>query len=279
MKVVVTGGAGLLGAELARTVPAGWRVEVTVHRTPAADGVRAHHVDLAQPLAAFELFERRRPDLVIHTAYSKTDHADTVDSATEVAAACAALDIALIHISTDALFDGDHAPYDESASPSPIHPYGRAKALAEVAVLDAVPDATIVRTSLILAADGTDSTSAWAIERLRAGERVTFFDDEFRSPILVDDLAAQIWEIAALDPDERLGVWHLVGPERLSRLDVGRRLCGRFGLDESLIDVASAASMGEPRPRDLMLSSERVSRLTLRARPIGSLGAHGETNR
>ena len=99
---------------------------------------KAHRIDLAQPLAAFELLERRRPDVVIHTAYSKTDQRLTVDSTTEVAAACAALDIALVHVSTDALFDGDHAPYAESAEPAPIHAYGRAKALAEAAVREAV---------------------------------------------------------------------------------------------------------------------------------------------
>ncbi|MFN8052998.1 MAG: SDR family oxidoreductase [Acidimicrobiales bacterium] len=275
MKALITGGAGLLGSQLARTTPPGWSSEVAVHTAPGPAGVKAHRIDLAQPLAAFELFERRRPDVVIHTAYSKTDHAATVDSTTEVATACAALDIALIHVSTDALFDGDHAPYAETDEPSPIHPYGRAKALAEVAVRESCPDAVVVRTSLIVATDGSDSTSRWAIESIRAGERVTFFDDEFRMPILVDDLAAQIWEIAALPRAERAGVWHLVGPERLSRVDVGRVLCRWFGLDESLIDVASAATMGEPRPRDVSLSSDRVSSLTCRARPLGSVGAHG----
>lgn len=278
MRALITGGAGLLGSQLARTAPAGWTAEITVHRTPGPEGVKAHKVDLAQSLAFLELLSRRRFDLVIHTAYSKTDHAATVASTTEVVAACDALGMPLIHVSTDALFDGDHAPYAETDEPSPIHPYGRAKAAAERAVREVLADAAVVRTSLILAADGTDSTSAWAISKLRAGERVTFFDDEFRCPVLVDDLAAQIWEIAALPPAERRGVWHLVGPERLSRVDVGRVLCERFGLDESLIDVASAATMGEPRPRDVSLSSERVTGLRVRARPIGSVGAHGEAS-
>jgi dTDP-4-dehydrorhamnose reductase len=146
-------------------------------------------------------------------------------------------------------------------------------------VRDACLDAAIIRTSLILASDGSDGTSSWAIERLRAGERVTFFDDEFRCPVFVDDLAAMIWEVVALPPAERAGVWHLAGPERLSRVDVGRILCDRFGLDESLIDVASAASMGEARPRDVSLTSERAASLTAAARPIGSVLPHGQASR
>lgn len=278
MKALITGGAGLLGRHVVAATPDGWTSEVTIRRSPAAAGVKSHRIDLAQPLAFFEAAERRRPDLVIHTAYSKDDGQLTVDSTTEVASACAALDVPLLHVSTDALFDGDHAPYAEDADPSPIHPYGRSKALAERAVLDACPDAIVVRTSLILAADGTDQTSAWAIGRLRAGERVTFFDDEFRMPIFADDLAAQMWEIVGLPDPERRGVWHLVGPERLSRADVGRILCDRFGLDWSLVDVASAATMPDPRPRDVCLSSIRAASLTRRARPIGKVSAHGQTN-
>lgn len=279
MRALITGGAGLVGSELARTAPAGWTAEVTIHRRPAADGVKAHRADLTQSLAFFQLAERRRPDLVIHTAYSKTDHQATIDSTTEVAAACAALDIALIHFSTDAVFDGDNPPYSEDDVPDPIHPYGHAKAIAEVAVLEACPEASIIRTSLVLAADGSDSTSRWAIESMRAKERVTFFDDEFRMPILVDDLAAMTWEIACMEPSDRRGFWHLCGPERLSRADVGEVLCERFALDSTLIERASSATMGEPRPRDVSLTSTRVGSLSARARPIGSLGRHGQAFR
>lgn len=279
VKALITGGAGLVGSELLRTPPPGWAVEVTTHTTPAAEGVKSHRLDLTQSMAFFQLAERRRPDLVIHTAYSKTDHQATIASTAEVAAACAVLDVPLIHFSTDAVFDGDHAPFSESDTPHPIHPYGRAKAVAEIAVLEACPDATIIRTSLVLAADGSDATSRWAIESLRAGERVTFFDDEFRMPILVDDLAAMTWEIATLDPAARGGVWHLCGPERLSRADVGEILCERFGLDSGLIDRASASTMGEPRPRDVSLSSTRADSLSVRPRTIGSLGRHGQAFR
>lgn len=276
MRVLVTGGAGLLGGELLRRAPAWASTEATVfHRPVSAADVRTHVVDLAQRQAFFEVAERRRPDLVIHTAYSKTDHRATVDAATEVATVCAALDVALVHISSDAVFDGDHAPYSEHDEPAPVHAYGRAKHAAETAVVTAVPAATVVRTSLILAADGTDQTSAWAIERLQAGEPVTFFDDEFRMPIFVDDLAERIWEVASRDAAARAGVWHLVGPERLSRAQVGDVLCGRFGLDPSLIETASAATMGEPRPRDLSLRSDRADSLTTQARSITTVSRHG----
>lgn len=279
VRALVTGGAGLLGSELTRSAPDGTTVEVTVHRAPAAEGVKSHRIDLTQPLAFFELAQRRRPDLVVHTAYSKTDGRATVDAATEVASACAAMDIPLVHISTDAVFDGEHSPYTEDALPSPVHGYGRSKVLAEAAVREGVADVAVVRTSLLLAHDGSDPTSAWAIETLRSGGRVTFFDDEIRMPMFVDDLAAQIWEIVGLPRSERAGVWHLVGPEALSRAQVGAILCERFGLDRSLVDVAAAPATGEPRPRDLRLSTTRAGALTCRARSVTKVDRHGEAQR
>ncbi|MEZ5322463.1 MAG: sugar nucleotide-binding protein [Microthrixaceae bacterium] len=277
MRVLITGGSGLLGSALVISAPVDLDVEATRYRRePAVEGprpIRRHRCDLTQPGAAFELLHRRRPDLVIHTAYSKTDASVTIDSTTEVAAACAALDVDLVHISTDAVFDGDHAPYAEDAVPRPVHAYGRAKRTAELAVLEQCPAAAIVRTSLILAADGSDETTAWAIAANRRAERVTFFVDEFRMPIAVHDLAAQLWELVALGRAGRAGVWHLVGPERLSRAEIGRSIVARFDLDASTVDEASAATTGTPRPRDLSLGSVRAPGLLTRPGSVRLLGA------
>ena len=262
VRVLITGGAGLVGSALASSAPREHHVDITVRP----------QVELTDRVAVAALMDRVGPDLVIHTAYSKGDHADTVESTRVVAEACAGRGAALIHFSTDALFDGEHAPYDESATPSPVHPYGVAKAQAEATVLDAVPAATIIRTSLVLRFDGTDGTSAWVIETLRSGGRVTLFHDEYRTPILVEDLAAQTWEIAGLAASARSGVWHLGGIDRLSRVDLGRLLCDRFGLDPSLIDVAASASTGAPRPRDVSLSCARArAQLSVVPQGLGSI--------
>lgn len=262
MIALVTGAAGLVGSALLRSAPTGWRVR----------GTTRAEVDLTDPVRVSELFDEVQPDLVIHTAYSKNDDDQTVESARVVAAMCGSRGIALIHFSTDALFDGEHAPYGETDPPSPIHAYGRAKAEAEALVDAAVPDAVIIRTSLVLADDGSDSTSSWAITTLRDGGRVTFFHDEYRTPIPVDDLAAQTWEIAVMGRDQRSGVWHLGGVDRMSRLELGRLLCARFGLDPMLIDIATSAEMGEPRPRDVSLLSTRARRqLSVVPRRLGSI--------
>jgi len=268
MRVLVTGGAGLLGSALIRGAPEGVEVHATWRETPVA-GAEAHRVDLADAAAVDALLARLRPAIVIHTAYGKHDlDRDVVRATRGVAEACRRASAGLVHLSTDVVFDGERAPYDESAAPVPISDYGRAKAEAERAVGELLPGAAIVRTSVIVRVDEENET----VRHLRAGTLPPAFVDELRCAIAVDDLAAQLWEVALLPADRRGGVWNLAGPEALSRHALAVLLALRFGLDPR--DVIPGLNRGftPPRPRDLRLSTARADReLAARARPISEV--------
>jgi dTDP-4-dehydrorhamnose reductase len=213
-----------------------------------------------------------RPDVVVHTAYSTDDLAGDVLAATaSVAAACRETGAALIHLSSDVVFDGEHAPYAEDHPLVPVHAYGRAKAQAEHDVLVTVPDAAIVRTSLVCAADPLDPRSAWIVDTVRAGEPLRLFTDELRCPVRADDLARMLWDLVALPRADRAGPWHLVGPEVLSRHDLGLVLVEAFGLDPGGVTAALNADEPEPRPRDLRLTAARAERLPTRPRSVRGL--------
>ena len=267
MRVLITGGGGLLGGTLAALAPQGVEVHVTVRSTPAPAGV-AHRVDLADDAVVLELFRRVRPALIIHTAYDPVDLASgVVRASAAVAAGCADVGAALIHLSSDRVLDGERSPYDEDAAPSPIDPYGVAKAEAERLVIQAVPGAALVRTSLIVGTDPPDRSSAGLVAALRRGERPTLFVDELRCPIHVRDLGAQIWEMAGVE--DRAGVWNLAGPEALSRFALGMLIARRAGVDAGAIAPALNRALSSPRPRDLRLITARAdARLVRRARPI-----------
>lgn len=271
MTVLITGGAGLLGRTLIALAPAGTDVQATQRTTPVS-GATAHVLDLADAGAVRRAWAEARPRLVIHTAYGTQEGERDVWQATRnVVDACAEGGAELIHMSTDALLGGEDAPYDESAEAAPVHEYGRWKARAEAYVRERLPAAAVVRTSLITQLDPPDPRCAWVADSLRAGRPVTLFVDEMRCPILVEDLAAQLWEIAALAPHERAGVWNLGGPEAVSRYTLGVLIAAHAGLDPAGITAAPSSDSPSPRPRDLRLTTARADRqLSTRARPVGA---------
>jgi len=270
--VLITGGAGFLGGRLLRNAPPFREVHGTWRTTRADTDGPMHRVELADRRAVRSLFDDLRPALVIHTAYATGDLERDIDQATSsVVAAAAETGAALIHLSSDMVLDGESAPYPESAHPDPVNDYGRAKERAERLVRETLPGAAVVRTSLITSLDPPDPRTARVLAGLRGEFEIGLFRDEIRTPILVDDLARQIWEIARLDEVLRQGVWHLAGPESLSRYGIGLLVAAAFGLDPSPLRGASLRESPTPRPRDLRLSTARADRmLATRAEPLSA---------
>jgi dTDP-4-dehydrorhamnose reductase len=240
--LLVTGASGYLGGELMR------RTEAT--------GVSSRDVDIRDAAAVGRLFESLRPTAVVNAAYRREDRRTTFDGAVIVARAAAAAGARLVQISTDVVFDGEKGePYTEADEPTPLTDYGRAKADAERAVLEAHPGALVVRTSLLYA-----GAQPGPQERLAVDPGAAFFTDEIRCPIQVGDLADALVELAVADT---AGVLHVAGADRLSRHECATLLAG------APVRAASISESRQVRPRDCSLAIDRAREL-LRTRLRGA---------
>lgn len=243
----MTGGSGYLGACILKRAPKDWQIAATYFaHALASENVAAFRVDVRDPDAVDRLFDEFHPDVVIHTAAQMdgdTMMSTNVEGSHNVAHATA--NARLIHLSTDVIFDGEHAPYDETALPSPISPYGESKARAEQTAIELHPRAAVVRTSLIYGFSPPDPRTWQTLN----GEMPRLFTDEYRCPIFVDDLADALLELAQND---FVGILNVAGPQRLSRYEFGLKIAKAFRLAPRF-EPALSASHPVRRPRDCTL--------------------------
>lgn len=262
--LLITGGSGYLGAQLMKAAEQrGWRVYATYHTHPfVPERVTAVPLDLRDLERTCAVFRNIYPQAIIHTACSnRGEQAEAiVPAARSVAAAAREFGWRLVHISSDMVFDGEHAPYADDSAPSPITDYGRAKAEAETLVSAHCPAAVIVRPSLIWGLYPIDHQTRWLVEGVKRREPVTLFTDERRSPVHVGDLCAALLELAGRD--DLHGPMNLGGGQPLSRWDFGLKLLYALRLPASPYLVpGTAKESGLIRPRDLTMVSRRAARL------------------
>jgi len=271
-RVLITGGSGLLALNWALAFQDRYDFVLGMHkRELSLTGVSTSHVDLTSLKAVLSVFEKSKPDIVVHTAgltsvekcESDRNLAQHVNEtlAENVAKACSSLQLPLIHVSTDHLFSGKHALLSEDAPVAPVNIYAKTKADAEFRVLEAYPKSLVVRTNFYgWGTSYRQSFSDLIIKSLRSGSELTLFTDVFYTPIIASELARTIHELIDLNLS---GIFHVVGSERLSKYEFGLRLAEVFNLDSSLIKPGLLAerSSSVRRPLDMSLSNEKVSKL------------------
>ena len=260
MRALITGGTGYLGTAMQERVPHG--VEAIFSGRTRGDLV----MDVTDEDALREGIDRIRPDAIVHLAAISRVEAVADDPAgagdvnvagsAAVARAAARSGARLVALSSDVVFGGRHPPYHEQSRPDPINPYGASKAAAEQAVLAELPDALVVRTSVLVGRDRSDRFpfSSYVIESARSGRPVELFDNERRNFFPVTTAAAHIWDCAL---SSLSGIIHVASTASLSRFEFGVRLLEAAGFDSNL----AVATTGPPdRPSDLTLDVGRATR-------------------
>lgn len=268
--ILVTGASGLLGLTFCLQHSEKNRITGVVHQNPL-QGVpfETLQADLSVPNAAARLLETARPDLLIHcAAIANIDACERQPEQArqtnallpaEFAEASRRIGIQMIHISTDAVFDGQRGGYTEEDETNPLSVYARTKREAELLVLAANPQAAVARVNFYgWSLRGQRSLGEFFYNNLSAGKRVNGFTDVFFCPLLANDLSDLLVEMAE---KELSGIYHVLSREAWSKYDFGVAVARRFGLDETLITPTSVMDGGLAAARSphLNLSTDKLS--------------------
>ena len=265
MKILLTGSNGLLGQKLVARLHQEPGVELlATSRGPNKLAQHYPHVrfvplDVSNAAQVRRVMAGERPTHVIHTAaLTNADECElrraacwqhNVSAVRHLAAACAAFDVHLTHLSTDFVFSGEAGPLAEDAVPAPVNCYGESKLAAEHVVQASSGRWAIARTVLVygVAHDyGRTNLVLWVRDSLRAGQRIKVVTDQWRTPTLAEDLAEGCWLLAR---QAAQGIYHLSGDEFLTPYDIALRVAAQFNLDATLITRVEASSFSQPARR------------------------------
>ena len=258
---LITGGSGQLARELSK-------------RLPESVARSREELSIADAELVRREISRSRPEVVFNcAAYNAVDRAElqpeeavavNAHGAANVARACREVGARLVHFSTNYVFDGmAPQPYSEADEPRPLNAYGRSKREGEVAVLEELPTALVIRSSGLFGHGGSavkgGSLPDRLLARARAGDRLSVVDDQRLNPTFTGHLAAASIGAAA---GGWTGILHLVAAGCCSYHEFAVELFRVAGLDVR-VDVAATTPGGKvaPRPLNGCLVSSRAGPL------------------
>lgn len=266
-RLLITGGSGYLGRHLVPMALANHEVLYTYFSYDPLGLEQGRPLDIREATAVTDLISRFAPDAVIHTAGSNrgADMPAVVEQGTaNVSRAAAQVGARLVHLSTDSIFAGrGGAPYGETAVPTPVNLYGRAKTAAEAHARQH-PDHVIIRTSLIYGLEQMDHGTEWMVRALNAGQTVTLFDNQIRNPIWVQTLALACLELVDC-PHQ--GVLNVAGRQVMTRAEFSLRMLDYWGITERAT-LQIGPSSGGQWPLDCALDL-RLAMATLNTALLG----------
>jgi dTDP-4-dehydrorhamnose reductase len=270
VRLLITGSSGLLGLNLALDAAPAHEVIGVDRNTLGSVPFQLLKADLLERDAAYRVVAESKPEAVIHCAALANVDACEADPEiarqmnaelpARIADACARRKIPLIHISTDAVFDGQKdGLYIESDMANPVGVYAKTKYEGERAVLQLNPRAIVARVNFYgWSLSGKRSLAEFFINNLSNGRNVNGFTDVIFCPMLVNHLSEILITMLARGLH---GLYHVVGSEAMSKYQFGVEIARKFGFKEGLISPQSVdkSSLTAKRSHNLWLSANKLS--------------------
>ncbi len=252
MRIVITGSKGMLGYDL-------------------VERLKTRYVIIGFDLDDFDIVDgdvidyisRQKPDFLFHlAAYTNVDKAEeerkrvynvNVNGVRNIAIACKAMDIPMVFISTDYIFDGTkETPYTEDDYPKPINYYGETKSEGEKLITKSLKKFFIVRTSWLFGKNGKNFVKTITSIPMKK-ESVEVVDDQYGSPTYTRDLAVSL---ELFLQSEQYGIYHITNRGSCSWFDFAKMIVLFSGRKTTVIPIKSDVLMRPARrPQNSVLDN------------------------
>lgn len=257
MKVLVTGVKGQLGYDV---------VNELHKRGMEAVGVDIEEMDITDAAGVHEVIIKAAPDAVIHcAAYTAVDAAEdnaelcrrvNADGTANIASVCKELDIKMVYISTDYVFDGQgERPWEPDDERHPLNVYGQTKYEGELAVQNTLEKYFIVRIAWVFGVNGKNFIKTM----LRLSEnnsRITVVNDQFGSPTYTYDLARLLVDMVLTD---KYGIYHATNEGICTWYDFACEIFKQAGIEMEVIPVSAAEYKAKAkRPENSRMNKDKL---------------------
>lgn len=280
MKILITGGSGLLGQYLNIELSKENQI-LTIYntRTGNCNNFNSTKSDIKNNQQLKNIFESFRPEIVIHTAAiadplsggnEKNIYDTNVTATKNIAELCKQHSSKLIYTSTDLVYAGYKSPMlREDAKLIPVSLYAETKLMGEIKIQETFDNYLILRIALLYGFGIGNKKNHFQqmYQSLKTGNPVKLFSDQFRTPLSLLEAARIIKELC--DKNIKTEIVNLGGKERVSRVEMGEILCETAGFDKNLIQKISMNELPDyPAVEDISLDTDKLKSFGIKQKSI-----------
>lgn len=257
MKVLVTGVKGQLGYDVA---------DELAKRGTEVVGVDVDEMDITDEAAVRRVILGASPDAVIHcAAYTAVDAAEdneemcrrvNADGTRYIADVCKELDIKMLYISTDYVFDGQGTrPWEPDDERKPLSVYGQTKYEGELAVQNTLDKYFIVRITWTFGVNGKNFVKTM-LRLAETNNRITVVNDQYGSPTATADLAVLLSDMIET---EKYGIYHATNEGICTWYEFTCEIFRQAGIDVEVVPVTSEEYNAKAkRPANSRMSKDKL---------------------
>ncbi|MCH5276079.1 MAG: dTDP-4-dehydrorhamnose reductase [Lachnospiraceae bacterium] len=258
MKVLVTGVKGQLGYDV---------VNELEKRGMEAVGVDIEEMDITDVQSVARVMKEAAPDAVIHcAAYTAVDAAEeqeeicrrvNAEGTRNIAGICRELDIKMLYLSTDYVFDGQGTrPWEPEDTRKPLNVYGQTKYEGELAVQELLQKYFIVRIAWVFGVNGKNFVRTM-LRLAETNKRITVVNDQYGSPTYTYDLARLLVDMIQT---EEYGIYHATNEGICTWYEFACEIFKQAGADVEVVPVTAAEYQAKAkRPENSRMSKEKLT--------------------